>query len=108
MIVHLKQEKWQKSSLKNHRADACFKKFWDETVSKDLGVDEPVLRRSKRAPVRFDDRTFNTHNEDSVENLYCKYCFEILDTLVGEVEHLPCTAKLNIFFKKLLVENIFQ
>ena len=57
------------SSLKDHRSDACFKKFWDETKQKasDLGVDEPVLPRKRRAPSHFDETASNTHHHETVD-----------------------------------------
>ena len=54
----------------------------------DFGIDELVLPRRKRAPLRFDGRTSNTHNEETVEDLYRKYYFEILDTFAGEIDRI--------------------
>ena len=52
----LKQRKWLKllfQSLKDHRSDTCFKHFHEDTKKKasDLGVDEPTLPQSRRAPL---------------------------------------------------------
>ena len=76
------------SSLRDLRSDACFERFWDEIKVKavDLGVDEPVLPRTRRAPLRLDETTSHTYHDETVENLYRRHYMEILDKLIGEIE----------------------
>ena len=76
------------SSLRDLGSDACFERFWDEIKVKavDLGVDEPVLPRTRRAPLRLDETTSHTYHDETVEDLYHRHHMEILDKLIGEIE----------------------
>ena len=65
------------SSLRDLRSDACFERFWDEIKVKtmDLGVDEPVLPLTRRAPLRLDETTSHTYHDETVEDLYRTWKF---------------------------------
>ena len=111
----MKQRKWLKllfQSLKDHRSDTCFKHFYEDTKKKasDLGVDEPTLPQSRRAPLSLDATASNTHQYDNVEDFYRKNFFEVLDILTGEIKRrfesktLIYTAQSKIPFIRLQVE----
>ena len=55
------------SSLRDLRSDAYFERFWDEIKVKavDLGVNEPVLPRTRRAPLRLDEITSHMYRDEN-------------------------------------------
>ena len=67
----------QKKSL--CACDTCFKHFYEDTKKKasDLGVDEPTLPWSRRAPLRLDAIASNTHQYDNVEDFYRKNSLKV-------------------------------
>ena len=76
------------SGLKDLRSDSKFSEYWAEVTGKasDLGIAEPTLPRKRKRPRRFDEASSSTYHDDTPESMYKRYYFEILDTLVGEIE----------------------
>ena len=95
------------SSLRDLRSDAYFERFWDEIKVKavDLGVDEPVIPRTRRAPLRLDETTFHTYHDETVEDLYRRHYMEILDKFIGEIER---RFELPTFILYSKVEDVLR
>ena len=76
------------STLKTQRSQDCFEKLWQEVNQKaqELGVDEPKLGRKRRGHPRFVETETNTYHEHTVDELYRKNYFEIVDKLIAEIE----------------------
>ena len=65
----------------------------------ELGVEEPLLPRRRRLPVRYDETASNTYYSETAEELYRKYYFEILDTLTGEIERRFESQTFDLYCK---------
>ena len=77
-------------SLMDLRSNSKFDEFWSEVKGKaeELDVDKPVLPQKRRAPRRFDPTSSSTtHADKSHEDLYRRFYYEVIDTIIGEIEH---------------------
>ena len=74
-------------SLKDLRSDTKFDDFWAgvKRNAEELDVNEPVMPRKRKAPRHFDPAS-STHADNSPEDLYRRYYFEVIDNLIGEIE----------------------
>ena len=72
------------ASLKEQRSDSHFDKIWEELLAKadEFDCEEPVLPRRRRAPKRIDEASSTTHFDATPEDMYHRYYFEVLDTLM--------------------------
>ena len=75
-------------ALKELRNDSKFEEFWVQTTAKatELGIGEPTLPRKRNVPRRFDEASGSTYHDSTPEDMYKGYYFEIIDTIVGEIE----------------------
>ena len=64
-----------------------------------------MLPRKRRAPSHFNETASNTHYHETVESLYRKYYFEILDKLIGEIERRFESPTFTLYSK---VEEVPQ
>ena len=76
------------ASLKDLRNDSNFDEFWSgvKQNAEKLDVDEPILPRKRKAPTRFDPTSSTTHADNTPEDLYRRLYYEVIDTLLGEIE----------------------
>ena len=76
------------SMLKELRTDSEFINFWEKVIKKgqELDIGEPTLPRKRRPPVRLDPASSSAHHDSTPQQMYRRYYFEILDTVVGEIE----------------------
>ena len=87
------------------RSNSKFDEFWSEVKgeAEELDVDEPVLPRKRRAPRRFDLTSSTTHADISPEDLYRRFYYEVIDTIIGEIEHRFDSDSSELYGK---LENI--
>ena len=81
--------------------------LWKEVNQKalELGVDRPKLGRKRRATARYVETASNTYHEQTVEELYRKQYFEIVDKLIAEIE-LRFQSPTFILYSR--VEEVFR
>ena len=104
------------SGLKDLRSDSKFSEYWAEVTGKasDLGIAEPTLPRKRKHPRRFDEASNSTYHDGTPESMYKRYYFEILDTLVGEIERrfesetFTFYTKMELLLQLLLRGKNFQ
>ena len=94
------------ASLKEQRSDGHFDKIWEELLVKadEFDCEEPVLPR-RRAPKRIDEASSTTHFDTTPEDMYHRYYFEVLDTLIGEIERRFESSSFTFYAK---VENVLE
>ena len=94
------------ASLKEQRSDSHFDKIWEELLAKvdEFDCEEPVLPR-RRAPKRIDEASSTTHFDATPEDMYHRYYFEVLDTLIGEIERRFESSSFTFYAK---VENVLE
>ena len=90
--------------LKDLRSDSQFDDFWSGVKEKaeELDVDEPVLPRRRKAPKRFDPAS-TTHADNSPEDLYRRFYYEVIDNILGEIKRRFESESFEIYGK---MENI--
>ena len=88
------------SSLKDQRSDAHFNGVWQELLAKVMEFDceEPVLPRKRRAPRRLDEAT-TSHFDATPEDMYRKHYFEVLDTIIGEIQRRFESPSFTFYIK---------
>ena len=95
------------SSLKEMRRDDSFDAIWDDLLKKadELECEEPILPR-RRAPKHIDEASNTVHYDTTPKHMYCRYYFEVLDKLIGEIER-RFESPLFTFYSKVegLLEN---
>ena len=93
------------ASLKEQRSDSHCDKIWEELLVKadEFDCEEPVLP-CRRAPKRIDEASSTTHFYATLEDMYHRYYFEVLDTLIGEIE---CRFESSSFTFYAKVEKCF-
>lgn len=76
------------ASLKELRNDSNFDEFWSgvKQNADKLDVDEPVLPRKRKAPTCLDPTPSTAHADNTPEDLYRRLYYEVIDTLLGEIE----------------------
>ena len=91
--------------LKDLRSDSKFDDFWSGVKEKaeELDVDEPVLPRRRKAPKHFDPASSTTHADNCPEDLYRRFYYEVIDTILGEIEHRFDSNSFELYGK---IENI--
>ena len=52
----------------------------------ELDIGEPTLPHKRKLPRRFDEASSSTYHDSTPEDMYKRYYFEIIDTIVGEIE----------------------
>ena len=94
-------------ALKELRNDLKFGEFWLETTAKaiELGVSEPTLPRKRKTPRRFDEASGSTYHDATPEDMYKRYYFEIIDTIIGEVERRLASPSFTLYAK---MEELLQ
>ena len=103
------------ASLKEQRSDSHFDKIWEELLVKadEFDCEEPVLPRRRRAPKRIDEGSSTTHFDATPEDMYHRYFFEVLDTLIDEIEcrfessSFTFYAKVEMFWRMLPLGRAF-
>ena len=87
------------------RSNSNFDEFWSEVKGKaeELDVDEPVLPRKRRAPRHFDPTSSTTHADNSLEDFYRRFYYEVIDTIIGEIGHRFDSDSSELYGK---MENI--
>ena len=95
------------SSLKEQRSDDHFDKVWEELLAKadEFDCEEPVLPCRMRAPKCIDEANSTTHFDATPEDVYHRYYFEVLDTLIGEIEHRFESSSFTLYAK---VESVLE
>ena len=75
-------------TLKKDRNDAAFSLFWELVINtqKSLSVDDPVLPRQRKIPVRHDEFQSSAHFSTNVTDHYRAIYYECLDILVNVIE----------------------
>lgn len=93
--------------LKELRDDTKFGEFWLQTTAKatELGIGEPTLPRKRKIPRRFDEASGSTYHDSTPEDMYKRYYFEIIDTIVGEVERRFESQSFTLYAK---MESLLQ
>lgn len=73
----------------------------------ELDIGEPALPRKRKLPRRFDEASGSTHNHYSTpEDMYKRYYFEVIDTIVGEVERRFESPSFTFYAKmELLLQS---
>ena len=66
-------------------------------------MDEPVLPRKRRAPRRFDPTSSTTHTDNGPNDLYRRFYYEAIDTILGEIECRFDSESFELYGK---MENI--
>ena len=63
------------------------KEFWLQITAKgpELDIGEPTLPRKRKLPPRFDEASSSIYHDSTPEDMYKRYYFEIIDTIVGEI-----------------------
>ena len=81
--------------------------MWEELLAKadEFDCDEPVLPRRRRAPKRMDEANTTTHFDTTPEDMYHRYCFEVLDVLIGEIERRFESSSFTFYAK---VESVLE
>ena len=76
------------STLKELRNDSEFSKFWTNVRERaiQLEVGEPILPRRRKLPKRLDESNSTTFHDATPEDMYKRYYFELIDTVMGEIE----------------------
>ena len=95
------------TTLKDHRSDICFARFWEDVNNKalELELDEPRLPRKRRVPVRYVESALDTSYEQTVEELYRNYYLEILDKLIAEIDRRFLSPTFDLYCK---IENVLR
>ena len=75
------------TTLESLRSDDKFTLFWTRatTLAEQASVDEPVLPRKRRAPIRYEDGDGTCYIEPDVETRYRHIYYEALDLLVNGI-----------------------
>ena len=92
-------------SLMDLRSNSKFDQLWSEVKGKaeELDVDEFVLPRKRRPPRRFDPTSSTIHADNSPEDLYRRFYYEVIDTIFGEIEQRFDSDSFELYDK---MENI--
>ena len=74
-------------TLEGMRSEECFLLFWERTEKKrqELGVDAPQLPRQRKVPRRLEVGTSIPEAEKSVEDLYMKTYYEVIDFVLHAI-----------------------
>ena len=100
-------------TLEGMRSEECFLLFWERTEKKrqELGVEAPQLPRQRKVPRRLEVGISIPEAEKSVEDLYRKTYYEVIDfvlhaihsrldqkgyTILGRLESLVCNAEVDL------------
>ena len=100
-------------TLQGMRSEECFLLFWERTEKKrqELGVEAPQLPRQRKVPRRLEVGTSIPDAEKSVEDLYRKTYYEVIDfvlhairsifdqkgyRILGRLESLLCDAEVDL------------
>ena len=92
-------------TLKEMRNDSKFTEFWQEITSKaiELDIGEPTLPRRRKLPRRFDESNTTTFHDSTPETMYKRLYFELIDTVVGEVERRLTSPSFTLYAKMELL-----
>ena len=72
----------------------------------ELDIGEPALPRKRKLPRRFDEASGSTHHDSTPEDMYKRYYFEVIDTIVGEVERRFESPSFTFYAKmELLLQS---
>ena len=77
-----------RKTLEHIRSDECFDAFWERVlqVQQELGVQEPVLPRRRKAPRRFEIGTGDCAFPDTPKEFFRRHYFEVLDLIVNFIK----------------------
>ena len=75
-------------TLKQDSNDISFENFWEYVIhmSKTLSIEQPVLPRKRKLPVRFGENQDTYHHLETPKEAYRKVYFECIDHLVNSIE----------------------
>ena len=92
-------------TLKEMRNDSKFTEFWQEISSKatELDIGEPTLPRRRKLPKRFDKSNTTTFHDSTPETMYKRLYFELIDTVVGEVQRRLTSPSFTLYAKMELL-----
>lgn len=93
------------ATLKELRCDSKFSEFWKEVTDKAIKLDvgEPTLPRRRKLPPRLDESNSTTFHDSTPENMYKRYYFELIDTVVGEIERRLDSPSFTLYAKMELL-----
>ena len=92
--------------VKEQRSDEHLNKVWEELLAKadEFDCEEPVLPR-RRLPKRIDEANSTSHFDVTPEDMYHRYYFEVLDTLIGQIERRLGSPSFTLYAK---VESVLE
>ena len=87
------------------RNDSKFTESWQEITSKaiELDIGEPTLPHRRKLPRRFDESNTTTFHDSTPETMYKRLYFELIDTVVGEVERRLTSPSFTLYAKMELL-----
>ena len=93
------------SGLKELRGDSKFAEFWTQATDKasELSIGEPTLPRRRKLPRRLDEASGSTYHDSTPESMYKWYYFEVIDTIVGEIERRFESQSFTLYAKMELL-----
>ena len=76
------------STLKELRNDSELSKFWTNVRERAIQLEvyrrDPILPRRRKLPKRLDESNSTTFHDATPEDMYKRYYFELIDTVMGE------------------------
>ena len=89
------------STLKELRTDSEFTKFWTDVCEKavQLEVGQSILPRRRKLPKRLDESSSTTFHDVTPEGMYQRYYFEVIDTVMGEIERRLDSPSFTLYAK---------
>ena len=64
-------------------------------------MDEPVLPRKRKAPTHLDPTPSTAHADNTPEDLYRSLYYEVIDTLLGEIEKRFDSDSFELYYGKI-------
>ena len=117
LVKHYKRKTYRQLQLRNFHLSQCalkelrndskFEEFWVQTTANatELGIGEPTLPRKRKVPRRFDEASGSTYHDSTPEDMYKRYYFETIDTIVGEIKRRFESPSFSLYTK---MESLLQ
>lgn len=93
------------TTLKELRCDSKFSELWMEVTGKavELDIGEPTLPRRRKVPRKLDQTSSTAYHDNTPESMYKRYYFELIDTVVGEIERRLDSPSFTLYTKMELL-----